>query len=119
VERGVGEVLCRLEALGLNARTWGEAVVNARGVRAVRVLIGLKALATNYQAQEIDEACRKALACGAYRLRTIRRLLTRQVPEQTQFEFIEEHPIIRPLSDYSLESLHQFRKERPDERSPD
>jgi hypothetical protein len=31
---------------------------------------------------------------------------------QQQFEFLEEHPIIRPLSDYSLTSLLQFRRER-------
>ena len=36
---------------------------------------------------------------------------------QQQFEFLQEHPIIRPLSDYSLESLLQFRRERKhDER---
>ena len=51
------------------------------------------------------------------RLRTIRQLLQRQGQEQKQFEFLEEHPIIRPLSDYSLASLLQFRRERKhDER---
>ena len=51
--------------------------------------------------------------CRGYRLRTIRQLLKRGAREtQQQFDFLEEHPIIRPLSDYSLESLHQFRKER-------
>ena len=47
-----------------------------------------------------------------YRLRTVRKLLDRKGQEQQQFEFLESHPIIRPLSDYSLASLLQFRKDR-------
>ena len=35
-----------------------------------------------------------------------------EVKQQKQFDFLEEHPVIRPLSDYSLESLSQFRKDR-------
>jgi hypothetical protein len=48
------------------------------------------------------------------RLKTIRQLLKRKskVQKQQQFDFITEHPVIRPLSDYSLESLSQFRKDR-------
>jgi len=34
---------------------------------------------------------------------------------QQQFNFLDEHPVIRPLSDYSLESLAAFRKDRSDE----
>jgi len=64
----------------------------------------------------LERACETALTYGAYRLRTIRQLLTRQAAAQQEFDFIEEHPVIRPLSDYSLDSLRQFRKERHDER---
>ena len=38
---------------------------------------------------------------GAYRLRTIRELIKRQGSLQEQFEFIEEHPIIRPMAEYA------------------
>jgi hypothetical protein len=86
-------------------------------VEAVRVLVGLKHLAGKHPIAALEEACRVALTHGAYRLRTIRQLLSRHQPEQRQFEFLQEHPIIRPLSDYSLDSLLQFRKERKhDER---
>ena len=37
--------------------------------------------------------------------------------EQKQFDFIEHHPVIRPLSDYSIESLLEFRKDRHHERN--
>ena len=54
------------------------------------------------------------MSSGALRLRTFRTLLksTSEVKQQEQFDFLEEHPVIRPLSDYSLESLSQFRKDR-------
>ena len=69
--------------------------------------------------EALDAACKTALAHGAYRLRTLRQLLKRGAgDEQQQFDFIEHHPVIRPLSDYSLESLRNFRKERHHERNP-
>lgn len=112
VELGTQQLLDRVRVLGKDTGTWGEAVVNARGIEAVRVLIGLRALASKHDSAAINEACRQALAHGAYRLKTIRELLKRRAPEQKQLEFIDEHPIIRPLSDYSLDSLNDFRKER-------
>jgi len=90
--------------------------VQAQGVAGVRVLVGLKALAAKHKTEALERACKTALTYGAYRLRTIRQLLTRQADVQQEFDFIEEHPVIRPLSDYSLDSLRQFRKERHNER---
>ena len=82
------------------------------------MLVGLKVLAGNHDAEALENACEIALSHGAYRLRTIRQLIKRQAPKQRQFDFLEKHPIIRPLSDYSLDSLTQFRKERPDGQRP-
>jgi len=112
VERGTDALLRQVAAIGPHTRQWSEAMTQARGVEGVRVLVGLKALAAKHKTQALEEACKKALAHGAYRLRTIRELLKRQTPTQQQFDFLEEHPVIRPLSDYSLASLLQFRKER-------
>jgi transposase len=117
VERGTNALLRQVAAVGPQTRQWAEATTQARGVEAVRVLVGLKHLAGKHASNDLEEACRVALSHGAYRLRTIRQLLKRHGQEQQQFGFIEEHPIIRPLSDYSLKSLLQFRRERkPDER---
>ncbi len=83
--------------------------MQARGVESIRVLVGLKSLAAKHDVARLDKACKTALSHGAYRLRTIRELLKRDKEDyQEQFEFIEEHPIIRPLKDYSLESLSVF-----------
>jgi light-regulated signal transduction histidine kinase (bacteriophytochrome) len=47
---------------------------------------------------------------GAYRLRDVRNLLKRQAPEQQQFEFIQSHELIRPLTDYSQWVHHTFQE---------
>jgi transposase len=120
VERGTSALLRQVAAVGPNTRQWAEATTQARGVEAVRVLVGLKHLAGKHPSDDLEEACRVALTHGAYRLRVIRQLLVRHGQEQHQFEFLESHPIIRPLSDYSLASLLQFRRERKhDEREVD
>jgi hypothetical protein len=105
-------LLRQIATIGPQTRQWAEATTQARGVEAVRVLVGLKALAGRHDSSALEQACEVALAHGAYRLRTIRQLLRRRADKQQQFDFIEEHPIIRPLSDYSLDSLSQFRRER-------
>jgi hypothetical protein len=117
VERGTDAMLRQIAAIGPQTQRWAEATTQARGVEAVRVLVGLKALAGKYSTAALEQACQTALSYGVYRLRTIRQLLQRQSPLQEQFAFIEEHPIIRPLSDYSLSSLHQFRRERKHDES--
>ncbi len=112
VERGTDALLRQAAAIGPETRGWAEAMTAARGVEGVRVLVGLKALAGKHPAVELERACQIALSHGAYRLRALRELLKRQTREQRSFEFLAEHPIIRPLSDYSLASLAEFRRER-------
>jgi len=118
VERGADHLLKQVARVGPQTRQWAEAMTQARGVEGVRVLVGLKSLAGKHESDAMERACEAALSHGAYRLRTIRQLLKRQANEsQQQFDFLEEHPIIRPLSDYSLDSLHEFRKERDRDES--
>lgn len=112
VERGANGLLRQIENIGPHSRDWSRAVVQARGVEGIRTLIGLKTLVSKHETAALEQACKIALSHGAYRLRTIRLLLKRVAAEQQEFEFIEEHPVIRPLSDYSLDSLLEFRKDR-------
>lgn len=113
VERGTDALLRQIAAVGPHTKAWSESVIQSRGVEGVRVLVGLKALAGKHRWAELEQACETALAYGAQRLKSIRNLLKRPAAKQQQtFSFIEEHPIIRPLSDYSVESLNDFRKER-------
>jgi transposase len=114
IERGANVLLKQLAIVGPSVKDWSEAMLQARGVEGIRVLQGLKALASKHDATALNRACETAMTYGALRLKSIRALLksTSEVKQQEQFSFLEEHPVIRPLSDYSLESLSQFRKDR-------
>ena len=114
IERGANVLLKQLAMIGPSVKDWSEAMLQARGVEGIRVLQGLKALASKHDATALNRACETAMTYGALRLKSIRTLLksTSEVKQQKQFDFLEEHPVIRPLSDYSLASLSRFRKDR-------
>ena len=75
-------------------------MLSERGIRGIRVLQGMLSLINNHSHQAIENACEIALSHQAFRLKTIRTLIAKGGNKQQQFEFIDEHPIIRPLSDY-------------------
>jgi transposase len=100
VERGAVWWLDRVGLIGPHARRWAEAMVQVRGIQGIRVLMGLHGLWHRHPTSAVEEACRIAQTHGAYRLRVIRKLIEHQGAPQEQFEFIDEHPIIRRLSDY-------------------
>jgi transposase len=100
VERGAAYLLRRAQMIGEHAARWAENMLQTRGIEGVRVLQGLLSLANRHDAEAIERACRLAFSHGVYRLRTVRQLLKRDAPEQVTFDFLDEHPIIRPLSDY-------------------
>ena len=102
IERGTDWWLSKATAIGPYAGLWAQDLLHERGVHGVRSLIGLVSLTRQHPAKSIEHACRVAQSCGATRLRDVRNLLKRSAPPvQEQFEFITEHAIIRPLSDYS------------------
>ncbi|MFH1269063.1 MAG: IS21 family transposase [Planctomycetota bacterium] len=100
VERGAAWLLNKVSLIGSHAQHWAEAMLAERGIQGVRVLQGLRSLAGRHPCESIEKACQIAHTHGAYRLRFIRALIKREAPKQEQFEFIQEHPIIRSLSDY-------------------
>jgi transposase len=101
VERGAAWWLRRADTVGSDVGRWAQAVLTQRGVHALRVVMGLVGLTQRHKDADVDRACRVAHGHGAWRLRDIRNLLKRQdPPEQERFDFIQEHPLIRSLSDY-------------------
>lgn len=100
VERGATHLLRKISVIGSHAEAWSQSMLQARGIPGVRVLQGLLSLGERHPWADVDRACEIAQTHGAYRLRVIRALIKRSAPQQEQFEFIEEHPIIRRLSDY-------------------
>ncbi|MEM6693025.1 MAG: IS21 family transposase, partial [Planctomycetota bacterium] len=105
VERGADALMRQIATIGPHTKAWSELVIATRGVQGVRVLVGLKSLAGKHSYSELEQACETAVSYGACRLKSIRNLLKRKpTKKQQQLDFIEEHPVIRPLSDYSIES---------------
>jgi len=100
IERGAAYLLNKVSLIGPQTGRWAEQMIHQRGIRGVRVLMGLMNLANKHSSQDIEQACEIAMTHGAYRLRTLRELIKRQGMKQKCFEFIDEHPIIRSLSDY-------------------
>jgi hypothetical protein len=75
------------------------------------VLQGLVTLTKKHPSEAIENACRIAASYESLRLKTVRELIKRAAPEQQAFDFLEEHPIIRKMSDYGDVMRVSFRKE--------
>ena len=100
VEKGAAWLLGRAALIGNHTDKWAQAMLKARGIQGVRVLVGLLSLTHHYSSDHIDAACEIALSHDAFRLKTIRYLIKRGGSKQEEFEFIDEHPIIRKMTDY-------------------
>jgi len=70
VEKGTVWLLQKASLIGTYADQWAQAMLKARGIQGIRVLVGLLNLANHYDSNSIDKACEI------------------------------EHPIIRSMSDY-------------------
>jgi transposase len=116
LERGARYLLKKVRRIGPQCRRWAQAMLSARGIEGTRVLQGLLSLAHKHDDKALEKACQTALSHGAYRLRTLRKLLQR--PSSTAQEvlpFLHEHPIIRPLRDYArgVARVLQTQADRP------
>jgi hypothetical protein len=102
IEHGIDHLHRKMRLIGPLATTWADAVVAGRGVEAARVLQGVLAMSRKHSGDAIEAACGIAVRGGAINCRIIRTLLKRQ-PDTTQttMEFMEDHPIIRPIGEYA------------------
>jgi transposase len=93
--------LGRAGELGSSCAQWSRVIVQQRGLEAMRSLMGLVSLSDKHSFRALNEACDRALAKEAWRLRDVRALL--QSHEiQTELVFAQHHPLIRELSEYGL-----------------
>jgi transposase len=112
IERGTVWWLRKAHTIGPEVGRWAETVLQQRGIHSIRVIMGLVSLAQRHRDTELEQACRVARSHAAFRLRDVRNLLKRQVPPQEQFEFTQEHPLIRSLADYGA-LVHNAFEETP------
>ncbi|MFC1588587.1 IS21 family transposase, partial [Planctomycetota bacterium] len=110
VEKGAKYLLGRIHFIGPHTASWAKAMLEIRGVAGIRVLQGLLSLTNKYSAQQIEVACELALGHGTYRLKAIRNLIKTPI-KQENFEFMECHPLIRDMAEYSQYIEVNFRRE--------
>jgi len=101
IERGLDHLLDRCRLLGPLTGTWAEAMHQARGPQGLRVMLGLLQLAEKHPVTELEKASGTATHHGAWRLRDLKRLLDQPV-NVVQLDFLETHPLIRPLEAYRI-----------------
>ena len=110
VERGAGDLLHRTRLIGPHAHAWSMAMLDARGIAGVRVLVGLHALAKRNPSNDLEDACEIAHSHGAYRLRALRQLVKHRGAKQDRFEFMDVHPMIRTLGEYTDAARRAIRR---------
>ncbi len=97
-------LLGRCEQVGADLRQWAEAAHAERGVRAMRLIQGALNLTRKHPRERVLRAARLALEHRHFRLKALRRL-AENAPDSVQRSLIEEHPSIRPMTQYSLKEL--------------
>lgn len=112
VEQGATRLLEKASWIGPQTGRWAELMLSNRGIEGIRVLVGLISLSKQHPPASIERACEVAASHGAYHLRIIRKLIQRRGCRQEQFEFMDQHPIIRGLGDYGELVRSAFRAER-------
>ena len=107
IERGEEHLLDQCRLLGPLTGTWAEAMHQARGPQGLRVMLGLLQLAGKHPVAELEKAAGTATHHGAWRLRDLKRLLD-QPANVVQLDFLEVHPLIRPLTAYRIASVEEI-----------
>jgi hypothetical protein len=111
VEHGADWLLEKVRIIGPQTYAWAKGLVATRGIQSVRVMQGLLSLSRKHPSDQLEKACGTAHSYGEYRLASIRKLIAHHAPEQEAFEFLDDHPIIRNLSDYGDYVRVDFGKE--------
>lgn len=101
IERGVDYLLDRCRLLGPQTGTWAEQMHAQRGPQGLRVMQGLLQLAEKHPVARLEQAAQTATRHQAWRLRDLKRLID-QPANVIQLQFLETHPIIRPLDAYHV-----------------
>ena len=110
IERGTEWLLTKCSYIGKHTTIWSLGLVASRGIEAVRVLHGLLNLIDKHPSSIIEEACEVAHANDCYQLRSLRKLIQHRSAKQKSFEFLDEHPLIRNLSEYGDLVRVEFQK---------
>lgn len=100
IEHGAKFLLAKVRLIGPQASRWSEAALKEHGIQGMRIVQGLLSLTRTYECSALEEACEIAWRNSCFRCRPLRRLLKNRQAIQQTMEFMDEHPVIRPMSDY-------------------
>jgi transposase len=100
VERGALYLLGKARLLGPHSLRWAEGALAEHGVRGMRIVQGLVALSGKYGSSDIEWACDVAWRSRAFRYRIVKSLLNRRGDVQQTMQFVDVHPIVRPIEEY-------------------
>jgi transposase len=117
VENGLDWLLDRARIIGPHSASWAETMVKNRGIEGIRVLQGFLQLAAKHTPVNVEAASQLACAHGVWRLHEIKSLLANP-RAQEQFEFVQEHPLIRNLSHYQALIPDCFSHQSQSEKEP-
>jgi transposase len=101
IERGAEYLLDRCRLLGPHTGTWAEQMNTQRGPQGLRVMQGLLQLAEKHPVAQLERAAQVATHHAAWRLRDLKRLIE-EPANVIQLQFLETHPLIRPLDAYHV-----------------
>ncbi len=99
VEAALAYWMDRVSRMGSCVLAWSQALHEKQGVRAMRGIRGLLGFSKKHSNQAINQACEQALQRGFFRLAEVKNLIGKRSPQQN-FSFLEQHPLIRDLSEY-------------------
>lgn len=100
-------LLARAERVGDRALAWARAAIEAREVRAYRLLQGMLSLTRSHQREHVDWACGVALQSHSFRYRILRRLVENAAARTPAVrpQLTQTHDVIRPLEQYAQLTL--------------
>ncbi|MGD0815909.1 MAG: IS21 family transposase [Verrucomicrobiota bacterium] len=99
IENGLDWLLDRARMIGPHSADWAEAMIKNRGPQGIRVLQGFLQLAAKHAPANVEAASQLASTHGGWHLRELKDLLQHPTAQE-QFQFIQQHPLIRDLSHY-------------------
>ena len=100
VERGAAFLLGKVRLIGPQSLRWAEATLTERGIEGLRTVQGLLHLSHKHSVAELERACEAAWRNRGFSYRVVKELLKRQGAVQATLEFLDSHPVIRPVAEY-------------------
>lgn len=100
IEHGEHYLLRQVAPLGDQVHAWARAMLLARGIEGIRVLVGLLGLGRRHPAARLNAACQEARRRQQWQLHAVRALLTAPPVPTPEPVLQQRHELIRDLAHY-------------------